>query len=98
MPPQEKEDLIGFLRRNINVFSWSAYKAFRVDPNFICHHLKVNPSIIPKKQLPRCSPKEHSVAIKKEVVKLKRAGAIKEVFFPEWLANIVVVRKKSGKW
>ena len=28
----------------------------------------------------------------------KQAGAIKEVFYPEWLANIVVVKKKSGKW
>ena len=31
-------------------------------------------------------------------MKLKRAGAIKEVFYPKWLANIVVVKKKSGKW
>ena len=31
-------------------------------------------------------------------MKLKQAGAIKEVFYPEWLANIVVVKKKSGKW
>ena len=31
-------------------------------------------------------------------MKLKRAGAIKEVFYPEWLANTVVVKKKSGKW
>ena len=30
--------------------------------------------------------------------KLKKAGAIKEVFYPEWLANMVVVRKKTGKW
>ena len=30
-------------------------------------------------------------------MKLKQAGAIKEVFYPEWLANIVVVKKKSGK-
>ena len=29
-----------------------------------------------------------------EVMKLKRAGAIKEVFYPEWLANTVVVKKK----
>ena len=32
------------------------------------------------------------------MIKLKQAGAIKEVFYPEWLANIVVVKKKSGKW
>ena len=31
-------------------------------------------------------------------LRLKEAGAIKEVFFPEWLANTVVVKKKNGKW
>ena len=31
-------------------------------------------------------------------MKLKKAGAIKEVFYPEWLTNTVVVKKKSGKW
>ena len=98
LPPQEKEELIGFLRRNIDVFAWSAYEALEVDPNFICHHLNVNPSVIPKKQLPRRSSKKHADAVKEEVVKLKRAGTINEVFYPEWLANTVVVRKKSGKW
>ena len=37
-------------------------------------------------------------AIKEEVTKLKRAGAIKEVFYSEWLANTVVVKKKNEKW
>ena len=32
------------------------------------------------------------------MIKLKHAGAIKEVFYPEWLANTIVVKKKSGKW
>ena len=32
------------------------------------------------------------------MTKLKKAGAIKEVFYPEWLANMVVVKKKTGKW
>ena len=31
-------------------------------------------------------------------MKLKQARAIKEVFYPEWLANTVVVKKKNGKW
>ena len=96
--PQEKEELIEFLRRNIDMFSWSAYEAPRVDPNFICHHLNVNPSIIPRKQPPRRSSKEHSNAIRDEVIKLKQAGYIKEVSYTEWLANTVVVKKKSGKW
>ena len=33
-----------------------------------------------------------------KVTKLKQARAIKEVFYPEWLANTIVVKKKSGKW
>ena len=81
----------------MDVFVWDAYEAPGVDPNFICHHLNVNPSITPKKQLSRCPLKEHADAVKDEVIKLKRAGAIKEVFYPEWLANTVVVKKKSGK-
>ena len=31
-------------------------------------------------------------------MKLKRAGTIKEVFYLEWLANTIVVKKKMGKW
>jgi len=45
--PREKEELIVFLRKNVDVFAWSAYEAPEVDPNFICHHLNINPSIIP---------------------------------------------------
>ena len=69
-----------------------------MDPDLICHHLNVNPTVTPRKQPQQCFSKEHFEAVKEEVVKLKRAGAIKEVFYPEWLANTVVVKKKSGKW
>ena len=86
-----------FLKKNIDVFSWNAYKAPRVNSSFICRHLNVNSSITPKKQPPWHLSKEHSDAVKDEVAKLKQAGAIKEVFYPEWLANTVVVKKKIGK-
>ena len=98
LPPREKEELIVFLKRNIDVFAWNAYETLGVDPNFICHHLNVNLPVLPRKQPPQRSSKEHSDAIKDEMIKLKQAGAIKEVFYPEWLANTVVVKKKSGKW
>ena len=81
----------------MDVFAWSTYEAPRVDPNLICHHLNINPMVTPRKQPPRHSFKKHSKAIKEKVVKLKRVGAIKEVFYPEWLANIVMV-KKNRKW
>ena len=90
--------MIGFLRENVEVFAWDTYEAPGVDPSFICHHLNVNPSFIPKKQSPRRSSKEHANAVRDEVTKLKKARTIKEVFYPKWLANTVVVKKKSGKW
>ena len=58
----------------------------------------MDPSATPKKQPPWRPSKENANAIKDEVRKLKQAGAIKEVFYPEWLVNTVVVNKKSGKW
>ena len=30
--------------------------------------------------------------------KLKQVRAIKEVFYPKWLANTMMVKKKNGKW
>ena len=98
LSPQEKETLIDFLRQNVDVFAWDAYEALGVDPNFICHHLNVSPIVTLKKQLPQRPSKEHADVVREEVIKLKKAGAIKEVFYPEWLANTVVVKKKSGKW
>ena len=80
------------------MFAWNAYEAPGVDPSFICHHLNVNLSITSKKQSPRRLSKEHADVVRDEVMKLKQAGAIKEVFYPEWLANTVVVKKKNGKW
>ena len=60
--------------------------------------MNVNPSITPKRQSPRRPSKEHVETVKSEVTKLKQVGAIKEVFYPQWLANTVVVKKKTGKW
>ena len=66
----------------MDVFTWNAYEALGVDLNFICHHLNVNPSVTPKKQPPRRPSKEHADTIRDKMIKLKKAGTIKEVFLP----------------
>ena len=86
LPPREKEELVVFLRKNIDVFAWSAYEAPGVDPNFICHHLKISPFVTPKRQQPWRSSKEHFDIVKEEVIKLKQAWAIKEVFYPKMVS------------
>ncbi|XP_030955700.1 uncharacterized protein LOC115977811 [Quercus lobata] len=83
LPPQEKETLIDFLRQNVDVFAWDTYEAPGVDPDFICHHLNVSSAVTPKKQPPQRLSKEHANAVREEAIKLKKAGAIKEVFYPE---------------
>ena len=98
IPEKDKVQSVEFLKDNLDIFAWNAYEAPGVDPEFICHHLNVNPSVIPKKQIPWQSLKEHVEAVKDEVHKLKQVGAIKEVFYLEWLANAMVVKKKLGKW
>ena len=82
LPLQEREQLVELLRKNVDVFAWDAYEAPGLDPKFICHHLNVNPSVTPKKQPPRRPSNEHVKAVKSEVIKLKQAGSIKEVFYP----------------
>ena len=60
--------------------------------------MNVNPKAKPRKQQPRRSSNEHAKVVREEVNKLKQVGAIKKAFYPKWLANTVVVKKKSGKW
>jgi hypothetical protein len=35
---------------------------------------------------------------KAEVQRLLDASFIREVTYPQWLVNVVMVRKKKGKW
>lgn len=37
-------------------------------------------------------------AIKEEINKLKEVGTKQEVFYLDWLANNVIVKKKTRKW
>lgn len=73
-------------------------KYLGVDLEFIMQRLNVDPLYSPKKQKLRRLTKPHMEAMKEEVEKLKQAGAIKEVFFPNWLANTMIVKKKNGKY
>ena len=49
LPQREREELREFFKQNIDVFAWSTYEALGVDPEFIYHHLNVNPLVVLKK-------------------------------------------------
>ena len=68
-----------------------------IDPAIITHRLNVSPSFKTIKQKRSFAP-ERQKAINEEVGKLLQAGAIREVEYPEWLANVVLVKKVNEKW
>jgi hypothetical protein len=94
----EKESLVKFLQGHIDVFAWEHDEMPGIYPSIIEHRLNVNPNCRPVKQRRRTFTLERNQAIADEVKKLLEAGFIREVDYPEWLANVVLVKKASGKW
>ena len=91
-------ELINFLTSNVDVFAWDPYEVPRVDPDYIQHRLNVDPRSKPVQQKARRSAPIHAEAVQKEVERLLQAGAIRELHYPTWLSNTVVMKKKKGKW
>jgi ribonuclease HI len=98
LSPGNRTELIDFLVGNVDVFAWDPYEVPGVDPNYIEHRLNTDPHSKPVQQKARRSAPVHAEAVQKEVEKLLQAGAIREIQYPTWLSNTVVVKKKNGKW
>ena len=93
-----REGLVDFLRRNIEVFAWSHEDMPGISPEEIVHVLNVDPDMKPMKQKRRKFAPERVEAIAVEVEKLLKAQFIREVYYPDWLANVVLVKKSNRKW
>jgi hypothetical protein len=98
LPQPVKEDPVAFLRRNSDVFAWSHEDMPGIDPSVIVHKLNVDPNHRPVKQRRRTFAAERNQTVAEEVEKLLKARFIWEVDYPEWLANVVLVKKSNGKW
>ena len=62
------------------------------------HKLNVVSSARPVRQRVRRSHPDCNQIIQAKVDNLLKVGFIREVKYPEWLANVVVASKKGGKW
>ena len=69
-----------------------------IDPSVIVHKLNVSPSSSPIQQKNRVFAQEQDKAIVEEVRKLLEAYFIREMYYPDWVANVVMVKKANGKW
>ena len=96
--PAIRKKLTVFLRSNRDVFAWTHEDMPGIDPSIIVHRLNVSPSFPPIRQKKRVFTPERDQAIVEEVRKLQEASFIREVYYPDWLTNVVMVKKASGKW
>ncbi|KAG6472848.1 hypothetical protein ZIOFF_070326 [Zingiber officinale] len=94
----QKEEVIKCLQRNCDVFVWSTHELPGISPSIAQHELHVRPDTRPVKQRKRDFSAEQNAIIRAEVEKLLEAGHIREVQFPSWLANVVLVFKQGNKW
>ncbi|CAL8999792.1 unnamed protein product, partial [Prunus brigantina] len=69
-----------------------------ISPDIISHRLSINPAVRPVRQNRRAYDPERYEAMKAEVDKLSTIGFIKEVDYPTWLANVVMIRKGTKGW
>ncbi|XP_023889848.1 uncharacterized protein LOC112001909 [Quercus suber] len=93
-----KSKIVEFLKQNLDVFAWTHEDMPGIENEVIEHKLNVDPAKKPVQQRRRTFALEQNKAIMEEVDKLLTAGFIREIYYPEWLANVVMVKKSNGKW
>ncbi|KAK8923898.1 hypothetical protein KSP39_PZI019097 [Platanthera zijinensis] len=69
-----------------------------IDPDVACHHLNVDPNFTPVQQKKRDATTKLADLIREEVSKLLKANFIREIQYPTWISNVVMVKKPGGKW
>jgi len=69
-----------------------------IDPYFLCHRLTMEPKVRPVRRTRRKFNEERRWVVQDETKKLLSVNHIREIQYPEWLANVVLVKKANGKW
>jgi hypothetical protein len=95
---EQENTLVRFLFNNKDVFAWTTNDLYGVNRDIIEHSLNVDPSFRPRKQRLRKMSGDKAEGARNEVKRLLSVGVIREVTYPEWLANTVMVKKANGKW
>jgi hypothetical protein len=95
---EQEKTLLRFLFNNKDVFAWTANDLCGVNNDVIEHSLNVDPTFRPRKQRLRKMSDDKAEGARNEVKRLLSAGVMREVTYPEWLANTIMVKKDNGKW
>nr|KYP55822.1 Transposon Ty3-I Gag-Pol polyprotein [Cajanus cajan] len=93
-----RQQLEAEISKNADLFAWSKADMLGIDADFICHRLEIHKEAKPVAQRKRKVSDEKREAIIAETQKLLNVRFIREVRYTTWLANMVLVKKNSGKW
>ena len=85
------------LREHKDVFAWMNVDMPGIDPEVIAHRLNVLIGEKGKIQKRRSFNPERYLVINEEVEKLITAKFVCEAKFPNWVSNVVMVKKSNGK-
>lgn len=86
------------LTTNADIFVWRPKDMVGIDTRVMVHKLKGRPDPKPVKQKRRHFGAQQGEIVRREVEELLAIGHIREIHFPRWIVNVVLVPKGNGKW
>jgi hypothetical protein len=95
---EQEKALLKFLFNNKDVFALSPNDLYGVNRDVIEHSLNVDPAIRARKKKLRKMSDDKAEGARNKVKRLLSAGVIREVTYPEWQANTMMMKKANGKW
>ena len=95
---EEEDKYMSLLTRYRNIFAWSYKEMPGLDPKVAVHHLVIKLGYRLIKQAQRRFQAELIPQIEVEVNKLIEVGFIREVKYPTWITNIVLVRNRTDNF
>ncbi|GKD59289.1 hypothetical protein Tco_1296798 [Tanacetum coccineum] len=91
-----RSGLIEILRKHANAFTWTPTYMTGI-PHFIAEHeLKTYPHVEPRVQRKRSIALDKRKVVKDEVAEWLKAGIVRKVWYPTWVANPVLVKKPDN--
>jgi hypothetical protein len=92
----ETQQLVTVLERHRSAFGYSLEDLTGISPILCTHRIPIDPNFTPSREPQRRLNNAMREVVKKEVLKLYRAGIIYPVPHSEWVSPVQVVPKKGG--
>nr|GEX64900.1 reverse transcriptase domain-containing protein [Tanacetum cinerariifolium] len=93
-----RTELCSLLKENLDIFTWQPLDMTRVPRSVAEHRLNIREGYSLVRQKKTGQAPERVKAIQAEVQKLVEARIMREVYYHDWLSNIVMVKKHDGSW